>query len=588
MIVAAVLFAFIFFFERHWRKPEPELQPMLPRVKASAVTTVLVRPAGQLEIRAERTNDVWHITRPVSYPARNDAVETLLVVLEHLAPAGYISARELRQRPKFDEEYGFTAPQVSVTLQQGEEHCQILFGMRTAPGDQVFVQAVGTEGVYVADAELLKLIPRSVNQWLDTAMVDSQGQACDRLILTNGVKIIEFLRDPASGLWSLTRPIHARANSELVADSLQRLLGLHAVQFITNGRNADLEGFGLQPAGLSLTLARDTNVLASVQFGRSPTNAPGQVYARRDGMDCIATVSNLWLEPWLAPVSDFRDRHLLTYVSPVRRIEVRGTNSFILQSESTDAWKVVSDTIPVDAELVKEFLKELASLRIVQFKDAVTESDLPAYGLTNPVREIVVQMAAGEDPAATNLATVQLQFGAIQDERIYVRRLDEDSVYAVPAADYLQLPTAGWQLRERRLWHFTENQVARVVVRQQDKVRELIHQGTNVWVLAPGSEGFINEAAVEEVVHRFGELVSTLWTARGEGDPAAYGFDTNRMSFEFHLKTGGQLSVQLGGMAPSQYPYAAVILDGEKWVFEFPRALYHFAMMYLAITPEAP
>ena len=34
-------------------------------------------------------------------------------------------------------------------------------GAKTAPGDQVFLQVVGVEGVYVVDADFLKYLPRT-------------------------------------------------------------------------------------------------------------------------------------------------------------------------------------------------------------------------------------------------------------------------------------------------------------------------------------------------------------------------------------------------------------------------------------------
>ncbi len=135
------------------------------------MTSVHVRPAGQLEIRAERTNASWQLTKPVSYPARTAGIAGLLAALERLTPATYITARELRQRPKEEEEFGFEAPQVSLIIQDAESRRQILIGNKTAPGDQVFLQVIGLEGIYVVDAELLKLIPTAANDWRSTSPV---------------------------------------------------------------------------------------------------------------------------------------------------------------------------------------------------------------------------------------------------------------------------------------------------------------------------------------------------------------------------------------------------------------------------------
>ena len=290
---------------------------MLPQLDAARATCVQIFPAGKLEIRADRTNGTWQLSQPVAYPARSKAIEALLDVLQHLGPTSYISAGELRQRPKFDEEYGFTSPQLSLIIQEGEEHSQILIGNYTAPGDQVFVQVVGAEGVYVVDANLLKIVPTSADQWRDTTLADTHGQGFDRVILTNGIKVIELQYDVTNALWTMTRPIQARADGSFINGLLQDLADIHVMQVVADGPNSDLESFGLQPPGLSLTLNQNTNAVLHLEFGKNSTNLSDLVYARRSGFDSILTVSNEWLTPLRADVKDFRDHHLFTRASPV-------------------------------------------------------------------------------------------------------------------------------------------------------------------------------------------------------------------------------------------------------------------------------
>ena len=72
LIAAAALFAFIKF--RPVREPQSPL-PVLPSFQAAAVSSIQILPKGhQLEIRAERTNDLWRLTRPISYPAQTAAI----------------------------------------------------------------------------------------------------------------------------------------------------------------------------------------------------------------------------------------------------------------------------------------------------------------------------------------------------------------------------------------------------------------------------------------------------------------------------------------------------------------------------------
>src|ERR1051326_7040085 len=134
---AAALFAFIFFYQRHAHKPPPGPTSLLANFKPAAVTSIQVRPEGQLEIRAERTNGTWALTQPLVYPAEALNVESLLIILERLTPTTYITRRELATRPKAEEEYGFGAPLATIIVWRGDYRSILFIGAKTAPGDQV-------------------------------------------------------------------------------------------------------------------------------------------------------------------------------------------------------------------------------------------------------------------------------------------------------------------------------------------------------------------------------------------------------------------------------------------------------------------
>jgi hypothetical protein len=591
-LVAAMLFAFIFFFERHLRQPAPGPEPILPNFKAAAVSSVQVYPAGQFEIRAERVpagGTKWVLTRPISYPAQATRIEALLTALEHLTPAAPpLTARELRHRPKVEAEYGIENPQASLVIQQDNYSRQVLLGALTAPGDQVFLRVVGVEAIYVVDAGLLKLIPRATNDWRDTALVDLQPLVFDRLLITNAANVIEFQREATNNLWRLTRPLQVRADNVRIAEALQKLQMLHVTQFISDDPRADLESFGLQPAALELAFANGTNHVARLLFGKSPTNDASQLFARRDGLASVVIVGGEPLGPWRSPPDFFRDRRLVSLPQTIGDVEVRGEDTFILQPQSSNGWRMASQTFPVDAALADDLVATLAGMEIAQFvQGALTEPDLRKYGLAPPVRQFILKMPATAG-AASNTVFAHLSFGLAKDDKVFATRAGEDWVYAVKLADFQRLPSASWQLRDRRIWNFTENDVNRLVVRQAGKTREILRLGTNSWTLAPGSQGMINSFAIEETAHRFGELAATLWVERAVKDRARYGISTNSLALTFELKRGERFTIEFGGVAPSQYPYAAVTLDQETWVFEFPRALYQLVSAYLTIPAGTP
>jgi hypothetical protein len=579
LIVAAGLFAFIFLFERHLHKPASGPTRIFPDLKAAAVTTVQVTPGGrgQLEIRAEQTNGAWHLIEPIAYPAQAGAVESLLAMLEQLVPATYIPPGELKSIAQSDREFGFDVPQATVVLQQPGYAARIRVGAKTAPGDQVFLQVVGVEGVYAVDAELLKLIPQSANDWRDRTFLNLKELVFDRLAATNGAKVVELQRDE-NRLWRMVRPLPTRANGEHLEEALQKLQSLRIAEFVSDNPKSDLETFGLQPAELEIGF-HSANTGTLLQFGKSPTNNPATVFARRTDRGTIVTVPKDVLAPWRGEPMEFRDPYLLTLSAPVEAIEIRGEDNFVIERASSNDWRVLPQDFSADASVVTDLLDNLNGMQIVQFaKDAVTAPELPEYGLAEPQRQVTLRCRS-----AAGVATNSIFFG-IKGEKVFARHGDENSVYEIRAADFQKLPSASCHLRSRRIWDFSENDIASITVQQAGISRTVLRTGTNSWSIAPGSQGAINTFAVEETAHRLGELSAAQWVARGDQNRARYGLDSP-LQVSVVLKSGDKLSVDLGAEAPSHFPYAAVKLKGEDWIFEFPLELYQYIRLYL--TPAS-
>ncbi len=583
VVLAVSLFGLIYSLRHLPQRPAPGTGRILPHLDPRAVGSVQVRPAGpvQLEILVDRTNQDWQLREPLVYPAQSQKIEALLAVLAQLKPSTYITPAEMRTRPKADEEYGFASPHASLIITQGDYRVQLNVGAKTAPGDQVFLQVVGVEGAYVVDVNLLKLIPASANDWRDTTVLNLDGVDFDRLALTNSAKafVLVLQYEATNRLWRMVWPFPARADNARVESCLQALGQLHVLKFITDDPKADAESYGLATAALELTLARGSNTVASLQLGKSPTNDVDAVYARRPGQAAIFTVSKKLLAPWNGEsVNDFRDPHLLTLTEPVQLISARAKESFALEAGTNGAWHILPDGLPADAGLVGEFLSALTNIQIRQFvKDVVNPPELPDFGLAPPARQYRLQASPGNlTGASTNLVIAELDFGSVtnQPERAFARRTDETSVYAISTNDFARLPAVGWQLRERALWDFAPSDVARVTIRRQGKVRQILHNGPNQWSLAPDSLGNIEDLAVEETVRGLAHAAVLRWVARGETNRAAWGLGEQPYEITLELKNEEKFSVEFGGETGTGAWYAAVRFAGQVWVGEFPGSLY--------------
>ncbi|HUZ06428.1 MAG TPA: DUF4340 domain-containing protein, partial [Candidatus Paceibacterota bacterium] len=546
-VVAATLAAFIFIFQHYLRPPENVAGPIFPGLQPSQVTSIQIIPSVPLEIRADRVNGSWLLSKPFSYPAQSAAIEALLAALQKLAPTK-ISPAELRGHTNPDAEFGFDNPQTTLVISAGTNRWQLKVGKMTAPGDQVYLRAVGTDGVFVSGADWLKFIPRSAADWRSTALVEAGQNGFDSIILTNGAKVIELHRDATNRLWRMTRPLQSRANNDLINGALQQLQAAQVTQFVTDNTNADLTSFGLQPADLDLWLGHGTNFTLGIHVGKSPTNNTTQVYAKREAWNAIVTIPSEPFVPWHGAVNDFRDPFLLELTAPVSEIEVRddGTNNYTLQRQGTNGWRIAGEKFPTDAANVQQFLKTLAGLRVADFvAEAVTGPDLQAYGLaTNSTRQITLRSTIGD----SNAVIAQLSF-AVRTNGIFVHRTGEDFIYSITPEDYNRLPDAGWEFRDRQIWYFSASNVVQITLHQGGRTRTMLHTGVDKWSLTAGS-GIITGKYIEDTTTALGNLSAFAWVGRDVTPTEENGFNTNKLQITFEMKNGEKHSVDFGTELP--------------------------------------
>ena len=570
LTAAAALFAFIFLFDRF--RPHPPTGPfyLLPDLDVDTVRTVQIWPVGQTYLRVERTNHVWHLVAPVAYAAQSTNVNNLLTALKNLTVARRISERELRRNSHMAADYGIDPPQLSLTLNSGP---QILFGHRTSPGDQVFVRIPGIEGVAIVDSDILNFFPTNANDWREVMLANAAGKTFDRIVVTNTAKIqwsFVLQRDPTNRLWSMTFPLPVRADSEKVDDAVQQLQKLRVHDFVSDDPKPDLESYGLQPPAVTLALDRGSNSVLVLDFGRQLTNSPGLVYARRRDQTTVVTLSTNIPSQWNTPYDVFRDRHLLTMLGPIDSIRIIGQDDFTLQWQTNNSWRLLTQNFPVDEAMATRLARTLSDLQVADFeRDSIspTDPELARYGLKTPARQFFISWAPSV--TATNPPT-QLDFGTSTNGQVFARRIGEKSVYGIAPADYEALPSASWEMRDRHIWNFDVNDVVRLAIQQDGKTREIVRNGTNGWRLAEGSNGSINDSAIENTMQQLAHLTAFAWKGHGADKPAGFGIDAKSYQLTIELKNGDKRSFQLGKETSLGSAYACVVLDGEPWIFEFP------------------
>lgn len=586
--LASALFAFIMLFERHMKGSghvEPP-RPLFAEFNPRSATMLQLRRGTQPALTLERTDGAWHFTKPFAYPAASFTVQTFLERLERIVPATHISTRELSARKQTPADFGFDPAPVVLTISTESGRRELQIGSRTTAGDQVYVQLVGSPGYYVVGADLLDgMLPRSANEWRDTALFRFGDEKVDRAEIVQGGTGFVLALDPTNRLWRLAWPPH-RADQLQVRQLLDRLIVARALEFVADGPQTDLEIYGLQTPEFELALTAG-GVTQRVQFGRSPTNDAGRVYARSLTYSNVMLVPKTYVSLLASPYTELRDRQLLAF-SPdmVDLIDVSGEETFSVRQGPSNTWLAGEAT--ADPVFVAQWLALLSQLQVSEFVKDVVE-DFSPYGLSPPQRRYSLYTTVTNAAGPTNVLIGRVDLGTNGSmEKAFARRWDEVSLYAIRMLDFSHMPGAAWQLRDHRVWNFTTNQLVKITVTQEGNVREALRQPNGQWVGVKGFEtAELNPFAMEEVAVQLGDLNALMWVARGEAARAKFGFTTNtaRLSVELRGEKPQTLTVEFGALSPLLRPYALTMINGQPYVFEFPWTIFADLQRYFGLSP---
>lgn len=605
LAAAAALLAFILLVEQPIRRAAliPPNRRVLPNLDPARITAVEVQAPGGV-IRAEQTNHLWRLAKPVSYPADTARIGRLLQELAQWEWQSSIGPDELTNRPNAAEEFGFVAPQFTLVLQENGRERVLQVGQNTAPGDEVYLNVRGSYLFYVASADLLQWIPTDKDQWRDLTVLDLARTPFQKIEVrsTNSSfdhpLTLEF--DAASHLWMMTSPLQVRADTPKIAELLAQLQALRVRRFVHDDpAELDLSGVQdpTQTSQLKLTFLNGTNLALELQMGASPTNNTNLAYARRQQPADVIEIARDTLLPWEGGYTNFLDRHL-TSLSPalIESIGVEGAGyaPFTVQKTTNGSWRVAGDeTFVADEMLMKLWLSAFTNIEVGI--ERTVEADPASYGLDQPATPLLhYKLYYATEAGQTNQIVTDLLFGAGTNQagKIYERRKGELSVNTIAPEQFERLPRAAWELRDRSIWHFESNQVAAIDVHQRGGHRRFIRDPQNQWTLAPGSRGLVIPSAIEEALYRLGRLQAVYWSDGGADHLERYGFGEADFQIALEVKKGGQMEtniLQFGRPSPHLHPYASVVRDGRRLVFEFPIDLFAgYVTEYLWIPPAGP
>ncbi|HEV7924021.1 MAG TPA: DUF4340 domain-containing protein [Verrucomicrobiae bacterium] len=586
LLAAAVLLAFIVLVEQPMRR-QRELQEsrlVLPGLNPALVTNIEIHPWGKAMIEAARergTNGFWRLSRPVTYPGNNQLFAALLDTLAKLEWEIRINEKELSERPDAQADFGFTEPLFTLLLQGSGPDRRVEVGNLGAFNDLVSLQVVGNTAIYQAAADILRVLPRDPRLWRNQSLLSLTNVAFQTVRVRSAGQDFELERNATNHLWYMSKPVPpARGDTAKINELLTRLQTVLVSDFVTDDAQADLDTYGQQSTEttpeLSISFLDGTNTVAGVQFGHNYTNNTAYAYARRAVQGNIVLVAREPLKVWQAPYTNFLDQHFISLPpSLITSITVHGGDDFEVSKQTNGQWLVKADkTFPADSILMDYWLAQFTNMPTEIAKRVVT--DFSDYGLSHPSLQYTVHFG----PNAGAQGDAQIEFGTNQAGKVFERRLDEDFVNTVSSDDFDLLPRVSWELRDREVWNFASKNVVSVTINQRGGVLKYLRDPDGNWTYAPGfnNQVPINSFATEACVFEIAHLHAIYWDGVGEDHLERFGFPQADFEVAFEVKQGGTnetYRLKFGARSPTHYhPYASVVKDGQRLIFEFPAGLY--------------
>jgi hypothetical protein len=447
---------------------------------------------------------------------------------------------------------------------------------------------------------LLNFLPFTANYWRDQHLLHlsrANQLEVDHIQIKSGPRQLT-LQQSTNEIWHISQPQPTkRANQTRITKTLINLWNWNVVDFVSDDPKVDLQPYGLQSPEAELILSRGTNRLAAVQFGHSPTNQPGMVYARLLQHTNVVIIPKPWLTDLRAPVWDYSDHHLVDSFDPgaesLQRINISAGDSFSLEQSTNGMWQVNSPSkLPADEELVFALLGRLRNMEAVSREREVV-GDFSAFGLAQPTAQYTLLQRGG-----TNAILGQISFGAPAgetSEELFARRFDEDSVYRVRAVERQLLPAYSYQLRQRRFWDFPAKAVTKITLTQGEQSLELLRNQDGEWTRTGQSLTDDQREKIPTALGALGRLQAARWTARGADKLATYEIIQRKKSVTLELQHNGQTltrKIQFGKQSElfNYFAFATDPLEQEAVVFECPLNTYNACeiILFPLLTPALP
>ncbi|MCZ6679405.1 MAG: DUF4340 domain-containing protein [Candidatus Poribacteria bacterium] len=348
------------------------------------------------------------------------------------------------------------------------------------------------------------------------------------------------LAKDADGQWQLTAPFAADADPAKIDEMLQNLLEKRVKRTL---EATDLAQYGLRPPNIQMKLWTEAESPAKTFFiGNKTINY--SVYTQEKSEAHIFLIESSALDDFTKSPSDLRDRNVFKF-SPDEvakfSLQVAGQPEIRCQRMEAGHWEMVQP-VAAKADLgeMEAALAVLDTLKVAVF-EADGQIEPARYGLDSPRITVAIQLA--------DERTQELQIGgeAATTGRIYAKRSEVPSVYAVNAEIYAQLNKTVFDLRDKRVMDFQRTATNRFEIHQGESNIVCEKNVEGEWKITEPVALKADAGAVDDLLFGVDALKAVEFVADVPQSLQPYGLDSP--------------SIQVSFMVPDAEP--AVLLVGK-------------------------
>lgn len=528
-------------------------------VEPKDVEAVTIARKGET-LRLKRAADGnWDMLEPVKTRGDRAAVDDMVTGL-----ATARMDREIDPNPAKPADFGLDPPEAEVKLEvKGRAEPLVLrVGSKNPTGVWVYAREGGKPAIITLSESIARDASRPVADFRDRTVI-----AFDRRNVTgvdldvNGDQIGLAADEP--GKWRIVKPRALRADTDLVAEFLDKLEGAKAIEFVDDAPKS-LAPYGLdKPARVTVWVGRDKDRAARTLLVGRPVPEKKGVYVKREGEPgVILTAEAVWTV-FPKTVAALRDKVVVSYAyDKLAKVEIaHGRETIDLEKEGT-GWKLTApEALRADSGAVTQLLWKIRDLRALGFL-AEGAADVPRF-LAKPEVTVRLWETGAKEPKTLLLQSSSERRGGQPAALAAVQ--GEGPVVLVEGKALSELTPGVAELRDRTVFPaFDLGDVKRARVSGGDKPLVVEKSGETDWKQVEPTRGATKDGRVANVLLALKALKWKEIASKG-GDDAKFGLDKPELEVTVFKTDGSELGTLLVGRSDGAVTY--VKLKAEPGIF---------------------